>query len=85
MHVPCEFPLAPLTRPPSKLCPQCRAIVPLRQKLYNSCKHVFQAKQIVMQSLEQNRKRKASVRAAEYRSCLSFKRKVDASSPILGH
>ena len=30
--------------PPSKVCPQCETIVPLRLKVCKSCKHVFRAK-----------------------------------------
>ena len=48
----CELPLAPLTMPLSKVCPKCKAIVPLRLKQCNSSKHVFRAKQTVVQSLE---------------------------------
>ena len=30
--------------PPSKVCPQCETIVPLRLKVCKSCQHVFRAK-----------------------------------------
>ena len=39
----CELPLA-LTMPPSKVCLQCKAIIPMRQKVCKSCEHVFRAK-----------------------------------------
>ena len=53
-----------LTMPPSKVCPQCEAVVPLRQKLCNSCKRVFCGKRIVepiVHMQEQDKKCKASV------------------------
>ena len=30
--------------PPSKVCPQCETIAPLRLKVCKSCQHVFRAK-----------------------------------------
>ena len=30
--------------PPSKVCPQCETIVPIRLKVCKSCEHVFRAK-----------------------------------------
>ena len=37
--------------PPSKVCPQCKAMVPLRLKLCISCQHVFRAKRRAEHSL----------------------------------
>ena len=43
----CEFdyPLAVLSMPPTKVCPQCKAAVPVRRKTCESCDHVFRSKQ----------------------------------------
>ena len=35
--------LLPIT-PPSKLCPKCQAVVPIRLKVCKSCQHVFRFK-----------------------------------------
>ena len=40
----CEFRELPLIMPPSKVCPQCNAVVPIRLKVCKSCQHVFRAK-----------------------------------------
>ena len=34
-----------LVMPPSKVCPECDAVVPIRLKVCKSCQHVFRAKQ----------------------------------------
>ena len=39
----CEFRELPLIMPPSKVCPQCNAVVPIRLKVCKSCQHVFRA------------------------------------------
>ena len=56
--------------PPSKVCPQCQASVPLRLKLCKCCQHVFQSKRKAEYSLsDQATKRmrvsKATKRASE--------------------
>ena len=33
-----------LVMPPSKVCPECDAVVPIRLKVCKSCQHVFRAK-----------------------------------------
>jgi hypothetical protein len=33
-----------LIMPPSKVCPQCNAVVPIRLKVCKTCQHVFRAK-----------------------------------------
>ena len=40
----CEIRELPLIMPPSKVCPQCNAVVPIRLKVCKSCQHVFRAK-----------------------------------------
>ena len=37
--------------PPSKVCPQCDAVVPIRLKVCKSCQHVFRAKQQIEHTL----------------------------------
>ena len=37
-----------ISMPPSKVCPQCDTIVPLRLKVCKSCQHVFRAKSLTM-------------------------------------
>ena len=37
--------------PPSKVCPQCNAIVPIRLKVCKSCQHVFRAKRQIEHTL----------------------------------
>ena len=44
----CEF---LLIMPPSKVCPQCDATVPIRVKVCKSCHHVFRAKRQAEQNL----------------------------------
>ena len=44
----CELLLA---MPPSKICPECDAVVPIRLKVCKSCQHVFRAKRKIEQSL----------------------------------
>jgi hypothetical protein len=56
--------------PPSKVCPQCQASVPLKLKLCKCCQHVFQSKRKAEYSLsDQATKRmrvsKATKRASE--------------------
>ena len=40
-----------ISMPPSKVCPQCETIVPLRLKVCRSCQHVFRAKRKVEHNL----------------------------------
>ena len=42
----CEFDYWPLavSMPPTKVCPQCKAAVPVRRKTCECCDHVFQSK-----------------------------------------
>ena len=47
----CEFRELPLIMPPSKVCPQCNAVVPIRQKVCKSCQHVFRAKRQIEHTL----------------------------------
>ena len=46
--VHCEFDYWPLAvsklMPPTKVCPQCKAAVPVRRKTCECCDHVFQSK-----------------------------------------
>ena len=42
--------------PPSKVCPQCKTIVPLRLKVCKSCKHVFRAMKSVMLKMLSNQR-----------------------------
>ena len=44
--VHCEFDYWPLavSMPPTKVCPQCKAAVPVRRKTCERCDHVFQSK-----------------------------------------
>ena len=44
----CEFRELPLVMPPSKVCPQCNAVAPIRLK---SCQHVFRAKRQIEHTL----------------------------------
>ena len=37
--------------PPSKVCPQCDSVVPIRLKVCKSCYHVFRAKRQAVQNL----------------------------------
>ena len=37
--------------PPSKVCPQCNAILPIRLKVCKSCQHVFRAKRQIEHTL----------------------------------
>ena len=37
--------------PPSKVCPQCNAVVPIRLKVCKSCQHVFRAKRQIEHTL----------------------------------
>ena len=39
----CEFALA-VNMPPTKVCPQCKAAVPVRWKTCERCDHVFRSK-----------------------------------------
>ena len=43
----CEFDYWPLavSMPPTKVCPQCKAAVPVRRKTCERCDHVFRSKQ----------------------------------------
>ena len=47
----CEFRELPLVMPPSKVCPQCNAVVPIRLKVCKSCQHVFRAKRQIEHTL----------------------------------
>ena len=42
----CEFDYWPLavSMPPTKVCPQCKAAVPVRRKTCERCDHVFRSK-----------------------------------------
>ena len=42
----CEFDYWPLAvcMPPTKVCPQCKAAVPVRRKTCERCDHVFRSK-----------------------------------------
>ena len=51
--------------PPSKVCPQCKAIVPIRQKVCKSCEHVFQTKRRAEHELWDKRMPKSRKRASE--------------------
>ena len=52
--------------PPSKVCPQCQAVVPPRLKVCKSCEHVCPAKRKVEQNLpEQANLLKTTKRATE--------------------
>ena len=44
--VHCEFDYWPLavSMPPTKVCPQCKAAVPVRRKTCERCDHVFRSK-----------------------------------------
>ena len=37
--------------PPSKLCPKCQAVVPIRLKVCKSCQHVFRFKRKAEQNM----------------------------------
>ena len=37
--------------PPSKVCPKCQAVVPIRLKVCKSCQHAFQAKRKAEQNV----------------------------------
>ena len=47
----CEFRELPLVMPPSKVCPQCNAVVLIRLKVCKSCQHVFRAKRQIEHTL----------------------------------
>ena len=47
----CEFRELPLVMPPSKVGPQCNAVVPIRLKVCKSCQHVFRAKRQIEHTL----------------------------------
>ena len=49
----CEL---PLIMPPSKVCPQCNAVVPIRLKVCKSCQHVFRAKRQIEHTLHHTRR-----------------------------
>ena len=46
-YVLCVFDYWPLAvnMPPTKVCPQCKAAVPVKQKICERCDHVFRSKQ----------------------------------------
>ena len=46
-----EFRELPLIMPPSKVCPKCNAVVPIRLKVCKSCQHVFLAKRYIEHTL----------------------------------
>ena len=53
--------------PPSKVCPQCQASVPLKLKLCKCCQHVFQSKRKAEYSLsgQATKRMRATKRASE--------------------
>ena len=74
----CEFNYWPLavTMPPTKVCPQCKAAVPVRRKTCERCDHVLRSKQKVECNLRE--KAMKPMRAVESDSVKSA-RKVRVS------
>ena len=75
--VQCEFDYWPLavSMPPTKVCPQCKAAVPVRWKTCECCDHVFRSKG----KAEYNLREKAMkhVRAIESDSVKSTRKAKD--------
>ena len=71
--VHCEFDYWPLTVPPTKVCSQCKAGVPVRRKTREHCDHVFRSKR----KAECNLREKAMKRMRAVESdCMKSARKA---------
>ena len=67
----CEFDYWPLavSIPPTKVCPQCKAAVPVRRKTCECCDHVFRSKRKAECNLrEKAKKRMRSVESDSVKS-----------------
>ena len=75
----CEFDYWPLavSMPPTKVCPQCKAAVPVRRKTCERCDHVFQSKRKAECNLrEKAMKRMRSVESDSVKSARKAKDKL---------
>ena len=75
----CEFDYWPLAvcMPPTKVCPQCTAAVPVRQKTCERCDHVFRSKRKAECNLrEKAMKRMRSVESDSVKSARKAKDKL---------
>ena len=79
----CEFDYWPLavSMPPTKVCPQCKAAVPVRRKTCECCDHVFRSKRKAECNLQEKAMKRMrsvesdSVNAFRYKfipNCLSW-------------
>ena len=75
----CEFDYWPLavSMPPTKVCPQCKAAVPVRRKTCERCDHVFRSKRKAVCNLrEKAMKRMRSVESDSVKSARKAKDKL---------
>ena len=75
----CEFDYWPLAvcMPPTKVCPQCKAAVPVRRKTCERCDHVFRSKRKAECNLrEKAMKRMRSVESDSVKSARKAKDKL---------
>ena len=67
--------------PPSKVCPQCETIVPLRLKVCKSCQHVFRAKRKAEHKLpDKAMKRMRVLQSDSVKSAMKAKDKLQKAS-----
>ena len=67
--------------PPSKVCPQCETIVPLKLKVCRSCQHIFRAKRKAEQNLpDKALKRMRLCQSDSVKSAMKAKDKLQKAS-----
>ena len=80
----CEFDYWPLavSMPPTKVCPHCKAAVPVRRKTCERCDHVFRSKRKAECNLrEKAMKRMRSVESDSVKSAIG-KLKISCTRPV---
>ena len=70
-----------ISMPPSKVCPQCETIVPIRLKVCRSCQHVFRAKRKAEHNLpDKAMKRMRVLQSDSVNSAMKAKDKLQKAS-----
>ena len=81
-NVHCEFDYWPLavSMPPTKVCPQCKAAVPVRWKTCERCDHVFRFKRKAECNLREKAMKR--MRAVVSDSVKSARLKISCTRPV---